>query len=454
MAEKTELTEGSGGASKTLHDTAEVVNESTSTLAKKLSDWLDGLSWLPDSLVNWAAILLLLLGLSVISWLLFVVVRPLILRVVRKAITHTSTVIDDHLLGHGVFRWLSHTFPALLIYSVSPGLFGSAPILAKGLVLISGLYLLVATYMAIDSLLNALYAYFRTTVAARRLNLGTFVQVAKLLLALVTIVIVIAIVIGKSPMALLGGIGVFASILMLVFKDVILGFVGGVQLASNKMLSVGDWLEMPSHGADGDVEQIGLTTVKVRNWDKTITTIPTYALITGSFKNWRGMSESDGRRIKRSLLIDTNSIRLCDDEMLERFSHIEHISEYLDAKKEEIAKWNANKGSSIEKNQVNGRRLTNVGTFRAYMEAYLRNHPDINQNMTLLVRQLASEGQGLPIEIYCFSSNKEWAAYESIQADIFDHFFAVGQEFDLRLYQNPTGLDFRDGIRGNHSLPA
>ncbi len=446
MAEKTESSDGAGIAGKALQETAEVVNKSTSSLARELSNWLDGLSWLPDGLVNWTTIFLLLMALSTISWLLFVVVRPLILRVVKKAVGRTSTHIDDHLFGHGLFRWLSHIFPALLIYTVAPGLFESAPGLAKGLVLISSLYLLVAAYMVIDSLLNAIYAYFRTTVAARRLNLGTFVQVAKLLFALVTIVIGIAIVIGKSPIALLGGIGVFASILMLVFKDVILGFVGGVQLASNKMLSVGDWLEMPSHGADGDVEQIGLTTVKVRNWDKTITTIPTYALISGSFKNWRGMSESDGRRIKRSLFIDTNSIRLCDKEMLERFSHIEHIAEYLERKKEEIARWNAEKNAGVDKSEVNGRRLTNVGTFRAYMEAYLRNHPDINQKMTLLVRQLASAGQGLPIEIYCFSSNKEWAAYEDIQADIFDHFYAVAPEFDLRLYQNPTGLDFRDGF--------
>lgn len=446
MAEKNDLNEVAEIATKTLQETAEVVNKSTSTVARELSDRLDSLSWMPDNFVPWCTILVLLIALSAAAWLLFVVGRPLVLRLVKTLVSHTPTPFDDHLFGHGVFRWLTHLLPALFIFSVAPGLFESAPTIVRVIGLVSKIYLLVATYMVFDSLLNAVYAYFGKTAAAHRLNLGTFVQVAKLLLALVAVILGIAIMIGKSPVVLLGGIGVFASILMLVFKDVILGFVAGVQLASNQMLSVGDWLEMPSHGADGDVLQIGLTTVKVRNWDNTITTVPTYALISESFKNWRGMSESDGRRIKRSILIDTNSIRLCDDEMLNRFSQIEHIADYLGEKRKDIEKWNTKVGSELEKNDVNGRRLTNVGTFRAYMEAYLRNHPDINQKMTLLVRQLAPEGHGLPIEIYCFSSNKEWAAYESIQADIFDHLFAVAHEFDLRIYQNPTGLDFREGI--------
>jgi miniconductance mechanosensitive channel len=229
---------------------------------------------------------------------------------------------------------------------------------------------------------------------------------------------------------------------MLVFRDVILGFVAGIQLSTNSMLSIGDWLEMPSHKADGDVEEIGLTTVKVRNWDKTITTIPTYALISESFRNWRGMSESGGRRIKRSLFIDISSIRLCSEEMLDRFREIEHIATYLKKKEAEVETYNEAMGEEADKNRVNGRRLTNVGTFRAYIEAYLRHHPDINREMTLLVRQLAQDGRGLPIEIYCFSANKNWAPYESIQADIFDHLLAVAREFDLELFQEPSGNDF------------
>ncbi|MGB0644573.1 MAG: mechanosensitive ion channel family protein, partial [Akkermansiaceae bacterium] len=237
--------------------------------------------------------------------------------------------------------------------------------------------------------------------------------------------------------------GVFASVLMLVFKDVILGFIAGIQLASNRMLSQGDWLEMSSYQADGSVELIGLTTVKVRNWDETITTIPTYALISGSFKNWRGMSESTGRRIKRSLFIDTSGIKFCDEKILKKLREIGHLAQYLDSKAEEIEESNSKLGEGCLSNQVNGRRLTNLGTFRAYIECYLKAHPNINQEMTLIVRQLATEGRGIPMEIYCFSSVKEWAGYETIQADIFDHLFAIAPEFGLNVFQEPTGHDLQ-----------
>jgi miniconductance mechanosensitive channel len=228
---------------------------------------------------------------------------------------------------------------------------------------------------------------------------------------------------------------------MLVFKDSILGLVGGIQLTANNMVHIGDWIEMPKYGADGDVIDISLTTVKVQNWDKTISAIPAYALISDSFKNWRGMSESGGRRIKRSINIDMNTVKLCDPMMLDKFRRIEHIAEYIDAKQSEIDEYNA--AANIDNTEmVNGRRMTNVGTFRAYVVAYLKNHPKINQNMTFLVRQLKPTECGLPIEIYVFSSDKVWANYEAIQADIFDHILAVIPEFGLRVFQNPTGSDF------------
>jgi miniconductance mechanosensitive channel len=227
-----------------------------------------------------------------------------------------------------------------------------------------------------------------------------------------------------------------------VFKDPILGFAAGIQLSANKMVMIGDWVEMPKYDADGDVIEVGLTTVKVQNWDKTITMIPTYSLISESFKNWRGMQDSGGRRIKRSIHIDISSIRFCTGEMLERFAKIQYISDYIAEKKEEVAAHNQTHrvDTSI---LVNGRHLTNVGTFRAYVEAYLRHHPLINQEMTFLVRQLAPTEHGLPIEIYVFSRDKVWANYEAIQADIFDHLLAVVPEFDLQVFQNPTGSDFQ-----------
>jgi len=208
------------------------------------------------------------------------------------------------------------------------------------------------------------------------------------------------------------------------------------------MVAKGDWIEMPSHNADGDVIDIALTTVKVQNWDKTITTIPTYALIASPFKNWRGMSESGGRRIKRSINIDTSSIKLCTPEMLERYSKIAYIAEYIERKRQKLAQWNEQHGIDMN-DAVNARNLTNVGTFRAYILAYLENHPQINQEMTLLVRQLEPGPDGLPIQIYCFSADKRWTEYERIQADIFDHILAIASEFDLRIFQHPSGGDFR-----------
>ena len=265
----------------------------------------------------------------------------------------------------------------------------------------------------------------------------------KILLYFLATILIISIFLSKSPMYLISGIGALAAVLMLVFRDAILGFVAGIQLAANKMVAQGDWIEMPNYGADGDVLEVALTTVKVQNWDKTITTIPTYALISGSFKNWRGMQESGGRRIKRSVNIDMSSIRFCSEEMLERFERIQYISEYIESKKNELKQFN--EAAEVDyASLANGRRMTNVGTFRAYVIAYLKGLPVISQDMTFLVRQLQPTENGLPMEIYVFSKDQVWANYEAIQADIFDHILAVVPEFDLRVYQNPTGNDLRN----------
>ena len=229
---------------------------------------------------------------------------------------------------------------------------------------------------------------------------------------------------------------------MLVFKDPILGFVAGIQLSANKMVAVGDWIEMPKYGVDGDIMEIGLTTVKIRNFDKTITTIPTQSLINDSFKNWRGMQETGGRRIKRALHIDVSSVRFCSAEMLDRFARIQFITDYLKNKSEELTAYNQAGGIDTS-SLVNGRHLTNIGTFRAYIEAYLRAHPMISNELTFLVRQLKPGAQGVPIEIYVFTTTTNWLDYERIQADIFDHLLAAATEFDLRLFQDPTGADFR-----------
>ncbi|MCP4203922.1 MAG: mechanosensitive ion channel family protein [bacterium] len=388
-------------------------------------------------------------ALAVISLLLallataaFFVAKRLLLKVAAAVVQRTKTDWDDRLLRHHVFFWLAHLAPGIVLFLLAPSALRGAGQLIAGVRGAAMIYMVVVVLLAFDSLLNAVLEIYSTFPVSKQVPLKSFVQVAKIVLYIAAIIVILATLLGKSPVFLLSGMGVLASVLMLVFKDPILGFVAGIQLSTNRMLSKGDWIAMPSHGADGDVIDIALTTVKVQNWDKTITTIPTHALISDSFKNWRGMSESGGRRIKRSVYIDMNTIRLCTPEMIERHSKILYIADYIETKQRELTAWNKERGVD-DTNIVNGRRITNVGTFRAYILAYLKNHPKIHQEMTLLVRQLAPTSSGLPLEVYCFSADQDWEAYESIQADVFDHLLAVLPEFDLRIFQNPSGSDFR-----------
>ncbi len=301
--------------------------------------------------------------------------------------------------------------------------------------------MIVMGILALDAFLNGSLAIYETYEISNKIPIKGFIQVFKIIIYFTSGVFIIAILLDKTPVYLFSSLGALTAVLMFIFKDAILGFVAGIQLTANQMVANGDWIEMPKYGADGDIIEIALTTVKVQNWDKTITTIPTYALITESFKNWRGMSESGGRRIKRSISLDMNTIQFCTEEMLDRFSKIQYISSYIEKQKIELKTYN--QAEQVDHSSlVNGRRMTNVGTFRAYVEAYLKNHPKINHEMTFLVRQLAPSEHGLPIEIYVFSKDKAWANYESIQADIFDHILAVIPEFDLQVFQDPSGRDF------------
>ncbi|MES2636848.1 MAG: mechanosensitive ion channel domain-containing protein [Pseudomonadota bacterium] len=268
-----------------------------------------------------------------------------------------------------------------------------------------------------------------------------YIQVAKLVVTIIAIILIVATLIDRSPVILLSGIGAMAAVLMLIFQDTILSLVASVQISSNNIVRVGDWIEMPQLHADGDVIDVALHTVTVQNFDKTITTIPTKKLITESFKNWRGMQESGGRRIKRSLYIDQNSIHFIEPDTLRKMQSFGVLKDFIAKKSLELDKWNQQLAAQgLE--PVNERRMTNIGNFRAYIEQYLRNHPHIQQEMTLLVRQLNPTPNGLPIEIYCFTKTVQWAEYESIQSDIFDHLFAIVNQFDLRIFQSPSGLDF------------
>ncbi len=379
-------------------------------------------------------------GIILLAWLADQIAKRGLLTLINRLAKKSSTHWDDHLIKHRFFHRLSHIAPALVIQLLIPRVVGTATaaLVDTG----TTIYLLIVGTMVLDALLNSIVDICQSYPFGRQVPIRGLAQVVKLLVVFATAITILSMLMGRSPKFLLSGLGAMTAILMLVFKDAILGFVAGIQLSANRMLQVGDWLEMPKYGADGDVIDISLTTVKVQNWDKTISTIPAYALVSDSFKNWRGMSESDGRRIKRSVYIDMNSIRFCTPEMIERFRKADLLSNYIDRKLDEIQEANESAGIDAS-NPVNGRHLTNIGTFRAYLVAYLRRHPMINQEMTFLIRHLAPTDQGLPIQIYVFSSDKVWANYEAIQADIFDHILAVVPEFDLRVFQSPSGADFR-----------
>jgi miniconductance mechanosensitive channel len=373
----------------------------------------------------------------VVSYLMYLIASRIILVSLNKLFKHTATHVDDVFVEQGAFHRLAYFAPLLVIY-LSADLF---PEYSDYIRRFLTALLVVVLILVINSVLDAVNVIYRQSKFAQVLNIKSYLQISKLLLNILGSIIVFAIVIDKSPIYLLSGIGALTAVLLLIFKDTILSFVASIQIHSNELFKVGDWLEVPQFGADGDVIDIALHTVKIQNWDKTISIIPSHKLIESSFKNWRGMSESGGRRIKRSIYIDQTSIRFCDEQMIEKFKSFKLLAPYLEAKLAEIDAANADKNINMQA-LVNGRRLTNIGTFRAYIEAYLKNHPMIHQNLTFLVRQLAPSEKGIAIEIYVFTNITDWIAYEAIQADIFDHLLAVLTEFELQVFQNPTGKNF------------
>jgi len=393
----------------------------------------------------------MLVGLFLLALIAFVadlVVRRglmmVLLRLVERASDDLETVLRP------VVRNLSRVVPSLIVqFGIGsvPHLSAQAQTVIEN---VAGAFTIIAVIMAIGSALDMAHALYARSERAGRRNIKGYVQVVKLVFYAIGTILVIAALIDRSPLLLLSGLGALAAVLMLVFKDTILSLVASVQLNSNDMLRVGDWIEMPQMSADGDVIDIALHTVKVQNWDKTITTIPTWRLINEPYKNWRGMQESGGRRIKRSLLIDQNSVRFLTEEERSQMRRIMLIDDYLAEKSEELDRWNAQLVQS-GRDPVNTRRATNLGTFRAYVRQYLKNHPRLNPSMTQLVRQMAPDESGLPLEIYCFTATIAWAEYEDIQADIFDHLLAILPEFGLRLAQAPTGADMAQALGGRVS---
>lgn len=380
-----------------------------------------------------------LIGLSIIlaaSLIVNLIFKKIILRIIVRLLSHESPILPR------IAARLANIFPAIVI-SAGIVLVPHLPLMVVDLIRnIVSAFIILTIVLALSGGLNFINEIYNRRDDSANKPIKGYIQVIKIVLFAAAAILIVAVIIGQSPLLLLSGLGAMAAVLLLVFKDTILSLVASVQLQSNDMLRVGDWIEMPQLNADGDVIDIALHTVKVQNWDRTITTIPTHRLIEESFRNWRGMADSGGRRIKRSLLIDETSICFLTPEKLESMRRFALLGPYLDKKQAELEEWNA-KALEGGRDPVNARRVTNIGTFRAYVIEYLRAHPQIAQHMTMLVRQLDPSPKGLPLEIYCFTSTTNWNAYEGIQSDIFDHMLAVLPEFGLRHFQEPSGADFK-----------
>ncbi len=385
---------------------------------------------------------ILLILLFIIGLIINLIVKNILLKSINTLVKKTKTQWDNTLVEHSVFSPLSQLAPAVVIYFTIPYIFMDFTGIIPYLYRFVNAYISIITMIVLIRLLNTLKLYTKSVKILENNPLDSYFQLAKLVTYLFGGILILSFLMNKTPIYFLSALGAMTVVLLLVFKDTILGFVASIQLSANDMVRIGDWVSMSNYGADGDVIEMNLTTIKIQNWDKTITTIPTYAFISESFKNWRGMSESGGRRIKRSLNIKISSIKFCSEDMLERLKKVQIISNYINERSQEIEKYN--KDNEIDKSLlINGRHLTNIGIFRVYAEAYVKSNPNINLHMTCMVRQLPPSETGLPIEIYTFSSRKEWAVYESIMSDMFDHLLAAVPEFDLEVFQNPTGTDFR-----------
>lgn len=368
--------------------------------------------------------------------------RRVLVNLLRRFLGKTAPNVLTFLANHRALDKISAVIPLIVISILSPIAFSNFAALGDLVKTICNIAILIKMASFVFALLDVMLDLGRQRGINKNLPIKSINQLIKLFIFLIVAVLSISAILGKSPIYFLSGLGAMTAVILLIFKDTILGFVAGVQLAANNMVTRGDWIEMPKYGADGEVLEVALTTVQVQNWDKTITMIPAYALISDSFKNWRGMEQAGGRRIKRSVRLDVSTIKFLDQDMIEHLSKISSINEYLQSKQQELD--SANQLVDADLNiTANGRKLTNVGTFRTYLEFYLKNHSNVHQDMTLIVRQLPADEYGLPIELYLFCNDTRWANYEAIQADIFDHIYAVLPEFELRPFQSPTGSDFQ-----------
>ena len=379
--------------------------------------WLSALNVADNNWIYWTIVLTVIV---LIVYLTDVLCRRLFIPLVKKVIRRTRSTWDDILFSDILLRDITHLVPPILVAVLLPMAFAKEQPMLEFLLKVNTIYMLAVIAKLLCTILTSLYELSNRQGRLKNHPLKSVYQMLKIVVVCIALIIIVSVLIGKNPGYILTALGASAAVLMLVFKDMILGFVAGVQLSANDMLRPGDWISMPKYGADGDVIEVTLTTVKVQNWDKTITTIPPYALISDSFQNWRGMKESGGRRVKRSVYIDMRSIAFCTEEQMAEFSE----RGWLDGVERE------------------DKFVVNLHIFRNYLENYLRQHHRVNQNMIIMVRQLQPTAQGLPLELYFFSDGTDWVPYEHLQSEIFEHVFAVLPTFGLRVFQSPMGIDF------------
>ena len=390
------------------------------TINNGLMTWLQQLGVAEGSLLMVQRIMVIA-AILLIAYVLDMICRKIVMPGVRKVTAKTQITWDDYLLNDDVLNNVCHLIPPVVVYVLIPFAFPHEPALLEFILKICWIYITVVGMKLVCAFLTSLYTISSEHEKLKNHSMKGFYQMIKLIVICIGSIIIISTLIDKDPIAILTGLGAGTAILMLVFQDTIKGLVAGVQLTANDMLRPGDWITMPKYGADGDVIEVTLTTVKVRNWDKTITTVPPYALVNDSFQNWRGMFDMGGRRVKRSINIDMNTVRFCTEEELAEFK----------------------KQPWMEGFEATGKEEVNLYIFRHYVMHYLTHHPKVHQGLTMIVRQLQPTAQGMPIELYFFSANTAWVKYEALQAEVFDHVLATLHRFDLKVFQSPTGLDLQ-----------
>ncbi len=367
------------------------------------------------------------------------VAKGIILSVVKKMVSKSTNKWDDVMLEKKVFHRLSHFAPVMVIYWIGPTLLADFPRMVSFTYDLSNVYVVFMLLIVVYAFLDAVGAIYNQYEIAKSRPIKGYLQVTKIITGMIAAIFILSVLLNQSPVYFFTGLGAITAVLLLVFKDTILSFVAGVQVTTNNMVQIGDWIEMPKYGADGDVIDINLYTVIIRNFDRTITTIPTYALVSDSFKNWRGMVQTGGRRIMRDVYIDINTIKFCDQKMLEKFESIALLKDYIQEKRKEIDGYNQQHNLDTDTG-INGRRMTNIGTLRAYITRYLQKHPRIHKDLTCMVRQMAPGEKGVALQIYAFTNDVNWVNYEGIQADIFDHILSVIPFFELKIFQFPAEI--------------